>query len=153
MNNKAGMILSAIILVVALVVGIFVGWKFDDSSNELAVLHQTNAQLESQLDKSEIARVQECKDSFMYKYLGAGVSEDYFSVRLNVEKTNEEKNNFATKHELTINTNFSPPRNIIYLNIAEGRDIYDIMCSIKTDSEVNSVEMVVTSLGGNFQGV
>lgn len=158
MNKKAGLAINTIILVVVLAVGIFIGFKFDGNSGELTDLQQENEQLREQVDvlqtdADENKLFEECWYDLVKKYNGAEVSYDYFSVKFKDEKTSEEKQDFAVRYDLTENESFSPPDDWIYLNIPSEANIYGVMCSIQTDAEVDSVDMVVTSLGGNFQGV
>ena len=131
------------------------------NSGELADLRDENAELreqvenlQTQIGESKIERLQECKDGFAYHHGDAYLSNVVAHVIFDTEKTGEEKINFATKYGLTIpNTDFTDISTIdsvyLNLNIAEGPEAYEIMCSIKFDSEVVSVNMAYSNVYSN----
>ena len=53
MNKKAGLFLSAIVIVVALAVGITIGMKYNSNSDEIYSLEQENSQLKEKISQLE----------------------------------------------------------------------------------------------------
>jgi len=86
MNNKAGLLISTIILVVVLVAGIFIGLKWSDRSDELVELQEENLQLIEQsgdlqiqveelqqgIDEAEDEKLRFCPDAWYDNQMPCG---------------------------------------------------------------------------------
>ena len=148
MNKKAGLTTSVIILAVALVVGIFLGFRMSDNSEQIVGLQQENDELrlqvedlQSQVDEFEMKRLGECKDSFITRYENSELVGEVILVVFNNEMLSEDIDNFAAEHDLRVIDWYSSfLATGATFSIPEGSDIFEQMCIVKDDSRVKSVE-------------